>query len=86
MNILTNIIGYTATFTGMFLMLPQVARSFRTKKAGDVSMVMVLMYISNSVLWFAYGLLIFAPPVFIANAVALVISVVQLVLKLKYKS
>jgi uncharacterized protein with PQ loop repeat len=41
-------------------------------------------YVVNCFLWLIYGCLIVAPPMIVANAVALVIGIVQFVLKLKY--
>ena len=83
-SLLTNLIGYTATVIGTFLMLPQVIQSLRTKKVGDVSMGMVVLYVLNCFFWLIYGLLLNAPPLLIANSIGLVISIFQLVLKLKY--
>ena len=54
------------------------------KRVDDLSFASVTLYFANSLLWLAYGLLIAAWPVAVANALALVISIVQLSLKLKY--
>jgi MtN3 and saliva related transmembrane protein len=80
----TNFIGYTAAIVGTFLMLPQVLKLYSTKKAGDVSIWMVIFYVVNCFLWLLYGIGISAMPVIVANAVALVISIAQLILKLRY--
>ena len=82
--LLTNLIGYVATVIGTFLMLPQVIQSLRTKKAGDVSMGMVVLYVLNCLSWLVYGILLGATPLLIANGMGLVISLIQLALKLKY--
>ena len=84
-SIITNIIGYSAAVVGTMLMLPQVYKSWKTKKVEDIALGMVILYFLNCVLWLAYGLLIFAYPVIVANSIALVISVIQLFLKIKYK-
>ena len=47
-------------------------------------MTMVVLYVINCCLWTAYGLLLSAIPMIIANGIGIVISVTQLVLKLKY--
>lgn len=80
----TDVVGYTGTVVGTFLMLPQVVKSFRAKKTGDVSMAMVILYVLNSIIWATYGWLISSTPLVVANSIALVISMVQFVLKLKY--
>lgn len=85
-EIFTNIIGYAATVVGISIMLPQIYKIWKTKKVNDLSMGMVFLYFLNCLLWLIYGLLIVAPPVIIANAVGLIISIIQLFLKLKYNS
>jgi MtN3 and saliva related transmembrane protein len=80
----TTLIGYAATAVGTVLMLPQVIRSWRTRRVDDLSLAMVLLYVANCSLWLVYGFLIDAGPVILANAAGLVISIVQLVLKLRY--
>jgi len=81
---LTDAVGYTGTVVGTFLMLPQVVKSFRAKKTGDVSMGMVILYALNSLIWAAYGWLLPSTPLIVANSIAFVISIIQFVLKLKY--
>ena len=85
-NLLTNVIGYAAAVAGTFLMLPQVIKSFKSRKTADLSMTMVVLYVINCCLWTAYGLLLSAIPMIIANGIGIVISVTQLVLKLKYNN
>jgi MtN3 and saliva related transmembrane protein len=83
-TILTNIIGYAAAVVGTALMLPQVIKSFRTKKVEDLSYLMVVLYLLNCLFWALYGMLIVAWPVIICNSIAFLISIGQLALKIKY--
>lgn len=83
MDVLTQVIGYTAAVIGTSLMLPQVVKTIRTKKVDDVSFVMLVLYFLNCVLWLTYGSLIRAWPVIVCNFIALIISIIQLVLKWK---
>ena len=84
MKTITLVIGYAAVAVGTTFMMPQVLKSWKTKRVDDLSFASVTLYFANSLLWLAYGLLIAAWPVAVANALALVISIVQLSLKLKY--
>jgi MtN3 and saliva related transmembrane protein len=84
MLILANLIGYTAAAVGSFLMLPQVIKSARSKKLGDVSLATVVLYFFNCLLWLIYSWMIHAWPAVLANAIGLAISIVQLRLKLLY--
>ncbi|MBT5021399.1 hypothetical protein HOK51_09610 [Candidatus Woesearchaeota archaeon] len=86
MALITQIIGFTAAIVGTALMLPQVIKSIKTKKVDDVSLGMVLLYFFNCLLWLIYGALIIAWPVIVCNFIALLISIIQLVIKLKYSS
>ena len=81
---ITEIIGYSAAVVGTSLMLPQVIKSLRTKSVGDLSYMMVILYVINCVLWLTYGILINAWPVIVCNFIALIISFVQLGLKVRY--
>ncbi len=84
MNVFTEIIGYSAAAVGSSLMLPQVVRTIKIKKAGDVSLAMLICYVINCSLWLVYGVLIYSWPVIVCNIIALAISVLQLILKFKY--
>ena len=84
MAIITEIIGFSAAVVGTALMLPQVIRSIKTKKVDDVSFGMLLLYFFNCLLWMVYGILILAWPVIICNFIAFIISIIQLILKMKY--
>lgn len=82
--VVVEIIGYLAAAAGTSLMLPQVIKSLKTKKMRDVSFGMLILYFFNCILWLAYGILISAWPVIISNFIALIISIIQLFLKVKY--
>lgn len=84
-NILTQIVGYSAAFFGTTVMLPQVIKTWKTKKAEDVSLIMSFFYFMNCLLWLIYAVLISSGPLLLTNAVALVISVVQITLKIMYR-
>lgn len=84
MVLIAEIIGFMAAAVGTSLMLPQVIKSIRTKKMDDVSSLMLLLYFVNCLLWLVYGLLIWAVPVILCNFIALIVSVIQLVLKKRY--
>jgi MtN3 and saliva related transmembrane protein len=84
MDLLTDTIGYIAAFLGAILLLPQVWKSYRSRSARDISLIMVIAYLIATLLWLIYGYLIQSYPVIVCNAVAFCFGIVQLVLKLKY--
>jgi len=82
---LANIVGYVAMIVGTCVMFPQIVKSLQTKRVEDLSLSMVWLYFFNCLLWFTYGILIRASPVFIANGIGIMISGAQVFLKLKYR-
>ena len=83
-NIFLNIIGYSAAVIGTSLMLPQVIKSYKTKSVADLSWGMLILYFLNCALWLIYGILISASHLILTNAIALVINVIQVLLKLRF--
>lgn len=80
----TTLVGYLAGAVGTVLMLPQVAHSWRTRHVDDLSLTMVCLYVVNCGLWLAFGLLAGVRPVWVTNAAALAISLVQFGLKMRF--
>jgi MtN3 and saliva related transmembrane protein len=81
----TDIVGYAATIIGTALMLPQLVKSWRTKRTKDLSLGTLALYFLNCFLWGGYGLMLGAMPIIIANALGFFISITLLALKLKYR-
>ena len=82
---LVDAVGYSGTLVGTLVMLPQVARTWRTRRAHDVSLWMLALYFVNCALWLSYGLLLGAKPVVLCNAISLVISAAQLWMKFAFR-
>lgn len=78
-------IGYVAATltTGSFV--PQAWHTFRTRDVSGISLGMYTVFVLGSALWLAYGLLIAAVPVVIANAVTLALALAILAMKLRYR-
>ncbi len=83
---LTEIIGFAAAAVGTSLMLPQVVQSIKTKRVDDISFGMLWLYFFNCLLWLMYGILILAWPIIVCNSIALLVGMVQLFFKFRYKS
>jgi len=86
MTLIVELIGFTAAATGTSLMLPQIIKSIQTKRVDDISFGMLVLYFLNCLLWLIYGILILNWPVILSNFIALIISIIQLILKKKYNS
>jgi MtN3 and saliva related transmembrane protein len=80
-----NLIGLLAGGLTTIAFLPQVIKTWRTKSTKDISMGMLLMFISGLFLWLVYGLYLGALPVIVANFVTILLNLPILWCKLKYK-
>ncbi len=79
------LIGLTASVFSIAAFIPQVIKTWKTKKAEDLSMSMLVVFISGTFLWLVYGLLINSLPVIVANLVISVLVFMIIVFKIKYK-
>jgi MtN3 and saliva related transmembrane protein len=86
MEIFKEIIGFAATIVGTTIMLPQIYKSIKTKSVSDISWGMLVLYFLNCLLWMIYGFFILAIPLILTNGIALCISILQISLKIRYKS
>ncbi len=64
--------------------LPQLTRSWRTRRTKDISLGMFGVMTTGVFLWLVYGLLLRDLPLIAANAVTLVFCAIILSLKLKH--
>jgi MtN3 and saliva related transmembrane protein len=78
-----DLLGYAAAALTTASFVPQAWLSFRT---GDVSGISLGMYASFTVgvaLWLAYGVVLGAWPIVVANAITLMLALCILVMKLR---
>lgn len=80
------IVGIMATIIGTSLMLPQLYKSYTSKSLADISWGMLVLYFLNCLLWLVYGLILFDLALMAANGIALVISILQIMLKISYSA
>ena len=64
--------------------VPQVLKIYQTKSAKDVSYLMFSIFSTGIVFWLIYGILIRSTPIIAANVVTLTLSVIIIVLKIRY--
>ena len=79
-----DVIGYTAGAFGMVTFLPQLIKTLRTKRAGDISMLMLLLMLATNVLYIVYGVLLELYPIVIMLGIMTCILLLQVVLTVKY--
>ena len=76
--------GFIAAALTTIAFLPQVIKTWKTKKAEDVSIVMLLMFITGLLFWIIYAIETNALPVLIANIITCMLNLTILTLKLIY--
>lgn len=82
---LIDIIGLIAGTLTTIAFVPQLYKTWKSKSAKDVSLVMMITFSIGVFLWLIYGLAINAMPVVAANGVTLVLALLILLLKIRYK-
>lgn len=82
---IANWIGFVAGTLTTIAFLPQLERTWRTKSADDMSLVMLLTFTTGVFLWLIYGLYLMAWPIIATNAITFVLTLAILVLKVKYQ-
>ena len=82
MNI--EIFGYIAAVLTTAAFLPQLIKTLKTKKAEDVSLVTLIMFIVGVLCWIIYGYKISSIPILIANLITLILNLLILISKIYF--
>ena len=78
------IIGIMAGLLCTISFIPQVIKIFKTKNTRDLSLVTFYTLSLGVFLWLIYGILIKEPPIIGSNAVILILSLLIVVMKIRY--
>ncbi|MBX7124679.1 MAG: SemiSWEET transporter [Cyclobacteriaceae bacterium] len=79
------LIGLLAGFFTTVSFLPQVFKTWKTKSAGDLSMVMLAVYVTGVAGWMVYGIVRHDFPVILWNAITLALSSVLIYFKVHFR-
>ena len=79
-----DLFGFLAAFLTTIAFLPQLYKTWQTKSAEDVSLIMLIMFLSGLVCWIIYGTRIHSTPIIVANVVTFIFNFSILILKLSY--
>ncbi len=82
---LTDLTGTLAALLTTLSFVPQAWHTFQTKDVSGISLGMYSAFTLGVALWLAYGLMLQAWPVVIANAVTLALALGILAMKLVYQ-
>jgi MtN3 and saliva related transmembrane protein len=76
--------GYFAAILTTAAFLPQLIKTLKTKKAEDVSLLTLIMFICGVSFWILYGFKISSSPILIANIITLILNLFILISKVFY--
>ena len=79
------LIGFVAGALTTFSFVPQLLRTWRLRRAHEISGLWLAAFIAGVALWLFYGLMLPSLPVIIANGATLVLTVPIAAVKLYYK-
>jgi len=81
---MSDLIGMIAGTLTTIAFVPQVWRVWKTRSTRDISLGMYLVFTAGVACWLAYGLMLGAWPIIVANIVTLGLTGTVLALKLRH--
>ena len=81
---LADLLGTMAGILTTVAFVPQVWGVWKTRSTRDISLGMYLVFTTGVAFWLAYGLVLGAWPIIVANSVTLALTGTVLVLKLRH--
>jgi len=85
MRVWIEYIGSLAAACTTLCWVPQAVKIIREKQTQGISLITQAVFTVGLALWFTYGILLTNWPLILANAVTLVLSLVILILKVRYR-
>ena len=76
--------GYFAAILTTLAFLPQLIKTLKTKKAEDVSLITLIMFLIGVLSWIIYGYKISSTPILIANVVTFILNLLILIFKITF--
>jgi MtN3 and saliva related transmembrane protein len=83
---LTDLLGYVAATLTTASFVPQVWLTWRTRDVSGISLGMYLMFTLGVALWLAYGVVLQAWPLMVANSITLALALAIVGMKLRWSA
>ena len=80
----TTLIGLVAAICTTSSFLPQVIKTLKSKKTGDISLLMYAILTMGLFLWLVYGFILSDVPLILANGISFSLAMSVLILKIKH--
>ena len=81
---LPDTIGFAAGILIAISMIPQLVKSYKTKKVEDVSLLMLFIALVGTALWVIYGYLISSYPIMAMDGFGFFVTLLTLFMKIMY--
>ncbi|RYY90953.1 MAG: hypothetical protein EOO15_00660 [Chitinophagaceae bacterium] len=81
---LIEVLGMVAGSISAVTFLPQVIKTWRTKSAADISLLMFTFATISVILWLIYGIVKKSVPIIYTNSMVLIFSLIMLYFKLRF--
>ena len=78
--------GFLAALLTTIAFLPQLYKTWKTRSADDVSLIMLILFIIGLICWIIYGLKINSLPILVANIITFIFNFSILILKIAYST
>ena len=76
--------GYFAAILTTLAFLPQLIKTLKTKKADDVSLITLVMFLTGVLSWIIYGYKIASIPILLANIITFILNLLILIFKINF--
>ena len=80
-----DLFGFSAALLTTIAFIPQLYKTWKTKSAEDVSLIMLILFITGLICWIIYGLKIHSIPILVANIITFIFNFSILILKITYR-
>ena len=82
----SDILGYVGGFIISITLIPQLIKTYKTKRAHDISPLFVILAFLTTLIYLSYGILINETPIIAANSVLLFQNFLLLYFKYIYRN
>ena len=80
------ILGMAAGSISAITFLPQVIKTWKTKSADDISLLMFTFATISVIMWLVYGIILKDIPIIYTNSLVLICSLIMLYFKFRFSS
>lgn len=80
-----DVLGMAAGVISSITFLPQVIKTWQTKSASDISLLMFTFATVSVIMWLAYGIILNSIPIIFTNSTVLLLSLIMLYFKYRFR-